>query len=261
MAMDINETLAQYDQFERKEAEFPGFSLEKSPRIVRQLSLSGHGNMVLWSGLDELTADAAIDGELRFFRARGQDFEWKLYSHDRPIDLKERLAARGLEIGEDEALMALDLQDWKDGPESAPGVEIRRITDPADLDDMGPVVRGVWGDDPEDSLPEFREVLATAPECMSFYIAYVDGQPVSFCRISFPPKSPFASLWGGSTLEAFRGRGIYTAFLQLRVKEARSRGYRYLTIDASPMSRPIVARRGFQLLAITNPCTLEGSPT
>jgi hypothetical protein len=29
------------------------------------------------------------------------------------------------------------------------------------------------------------------------------------------------------------------------VQEARQRGYRYLTIDASPMSRPIVARHGF----------------
>ena len=32
------------------------------------------------------------------------------------------------------------------------------------------------------------------------------------------------------------------------------RGVQYLTVDASPMSRPILERLGFQLVAISNPC-------
>jgi hypothetical protein len=47
---------------------------------------------------------------------------------------------------------------------------------------------------------------------------------------------------------AFRGRGLYQAVLAARVQAARRRGYRYLYIDASPMSRPIVARHGFEQL-------------
>ena len=59
---------------------------------------------------------------------------------------------------------------------------------------------------------------------------------------------------GGATLEGFRKRGIYTAVLAARAREARERGYRFLTIDASPMSRPIAAKHGFRLLATSNPC-------
>ena len=60
--------------------------------------------------------------------------------------------------------------------------------------------------------------------------------------------SQFAGLWSGATLPAYRRRGLYTAVLAVRVQEAIRRGYHFLTIDASPMSRPIVARHGFQLL-------------
>lgn len=256
--MDIAATLALYDRFERREAQAPGFRLESAPGVVRQLGQAGQGHMVLWSGLDESTADSVIEREKAYFTALGGELEWKLYSHDRPADLRDRLASRGFAIGEDEALMAIDLGDWGPGPETAPGIEIRRITSPEGLADMVPVNRGVWGEDPTEALAEFRSVLERAPRFMSFYVAYAEGLPVSFCRITFPEASPFAGLWGGSTLEAYRGRGIYSAFLQIRAREAKERGYRFLTIDASPMSRPIVARRGFQLLAITNPCTFQG---
>lgn len=256
--MNAAEILALYDRFERREAQAPGFRLETAPGVVRQLGEAGQGSMILWTGLDEAGADAVIEREKAYFTALGGELEWKLYSHDRPADLKERLASRGFAVGEDEALMAIGLEDWRGGPESAPGIEIRRITDPEGLADMVPVSLGVWGEAPPDQLAEYRAILEQDPRYMSFYIAYAEGLPVSCCRISFPAASPFAGLWGGSTLEAYRGRGIYSAFLQIRAREAKERGYRYLTIDASPMSRPIVARRGFQLLAITNPCTFEG---
>jgi hypothetical protein len=43
------------------------------------------------------------------------------------------------------------------------------------------------------------------------------------------------------------------------VQEARRRGYRFLTIDASPMSRPIVAKHGFQVLTYAHACEWKGN--
>ncbi|MBA3468140.1 MAG: GNAT family N-acetyltransferase, partial [Herpetosiphonaceae bacterium] len=96
--------------------------------------------------------------------------------------------------------------------------------------------------------------LRDQPDYASVYVAYVDDRPVCSAWINFPENTPFASLWGGSTLAEYRGRGIYTAMLAVRAQEAVARGYRYLTIDASPMSRPIVAKHGFALLSISHPC-------
>ncbi len=57
-----------------------------------------------------------------------------------------------------------------------------------------------------------------------------------------------------STLPAYRRRGLYTALLAARVREARARGVPYLTIDAGSMSRPIVTRHGFELLTTAVSC-------
>ncbi|EQD40871.1 GCN5-related N-acetyltransferase, partial [mine drainage metagenome] len=53
---------------------------------------------------------------------------------------------------------------------------------------------------------------------------------------------------GGATVPDYRGRGLYTALLAVRLQEAKRRGARFLTIDAGPMSRPIVEKYGFRLL-------------
>ena len=67
----------------------------------------------------------------------------------------------------------------------------------------------------------------------------------------------FASLWGGSTLEAYRGRGIYRALVARRAALARDAGSAYLQVDASDMSRPILERLGFVALTTTTPYVFE----
>jgi GNAT superfamily N-acetyltransferase len=86
------------------------------------------------------------------------------------------------------------------------------------------------------------------------YVAYADDGAASCAWITFHKESQFAGLWGGSTLEAYRGQGLYSALLVTRVQEARSLGVRYLTIDASPMSRPIVEKFGFQAISTATAC-------
>jgi hypothetical protein len=86
------------------------------------------------------------------------------------------------------------------------------------------------------------------PDYLSVYLAYVDEQPACAGWVYFHPGSQFASLKGGSTLPEYRQRGLYTTVLAVRVQEAIRRGYRFLTIEAGPMSRWIVSSHGFQLL-------------
>src|SRR5690606_20369451 len=58
---------------------------------------------------DEADADAAIARQLEHFGRLGRAFEWKLYAHDRPGDLSDRLAAAGLRPEPAETLAAVDL--------------------------------------------------------------------------------------------------------------------------------------------------------
>ena len=89
---------------------------------------------------------------------------------------------------------------------------------------------------------------------MSVYVAYIDDQPASAAWTYFPKHSQFASLWGGSTLQNFRKLGLYTGLLAVRAQEAKARQVRYLTVDASEMSRPILEKYGFEMITYSYPC-------
>jgi GNAT superfamily N-acetyltransferase len=64
---------------------------------------------------------------------------------------------------------------------------------------------------------------------------------------------------GRGNTASWRGRGIYRALVAYRAQLAAARGYRYLYVDASPESQPILARLGFSHLARTTPCIWDPS--
>ena len=85
-------------------------------------------------------------------------------------------------------------------------------------------------------------------------------QPASAAWTIFQSSAPGAGLYGGATLPQFRGRGHYTRLLAVRAQEALTRGVTMLSVDASPMSRPILEKHGFQYLATTTPCKWKFKP-
>jgi len=84
-------------------------------------------------------------------------------------------------------------------------------------------------------------------------VAMAGDQPVGAARVGFTPGTDFAGLWGGGTIPAWRGRGIFRALVGYRAGLAAARGYRYLQVDALPASRRILRRLGFQPVAVTTP--------
>lgn len=55
----------------------------------------------------------------------------------------------------------------------------------------------------------------------------------------------------------WRGKGIYRALITHRAALAADLGYRYLQVDASDQSRPILERLGFAALTVTTPYVYE----
>jgi hypothetical protein len=115
------------------------------------------------------------------------------------------------------------------------------------LDEATNVEEQVWGGD-FSWLNERLDPHLDVPDYQNIYVANIDEQPACTGWIYFHPKSQFAGLFGGATVSEYRQRGLYTEILAARVQEATRRGYRFLTTGASPMSRPLLAKNGFQLL-------------
>ncbi len=249
-----------YDQQQRIEMEYAGARREVTPHTIRQIDPISERGTLIYSQLDQTNADAVIREEIAYFKRLGiaGNLEWKLFDYDQPADLKDRLIAHGFVPEEPDAVLTLDLQATPSALTQPVTHDVRRVTDAAGLDDVRAITRAVWDEDDEGMIRSLAYTLREAPEELSIYAAYVDGIPASYGRIDFHEGSDFAGLWGGSTLAEYRQRGLYTALVAVRAQEAIQRGKRYLTIDASPMSRAALEKFGFQLLAYAYECNYRG---
>ncbi|MFF3171858.1 GNAT family N-acetyltransferase [Streptomyces sp. NPDC057900] len=247
--------------FDREMREFarpdgPGDRVERIGDVVRRNGAAHDWNGVVWSSpdLDAARADAAIAAQVAHCEEHGCDeFEWKLYGHDRPADLGDRLLAAGFEAEEPETLLVATVAELPTEVVLPDGVRLRTVRDEADVELMARAHEQAFGSD----RPRLRQqVLARLKEDPDHFVgvlAMAGEEPVSSARMELYPDTGFAGLWGGGTVEAWRGRGVYRALIAFRTRIAAERGYRYLQVDATEDSRPILQRLGFTALTTTTP--------
>jgi len=244
------------DQMRRRPVAGPGVRVESEERLTRTLGTDGSWSTVVWSDLPEADADEAIAAEMA--RATGS-LEWKLYSHDRPADLPDRLTAAGFRPEPVETLLVAEIADLDLPVDPPEGIRVATVEDPSGVDTMLQVHDAVFG--PGTTHPSVSEAVRTAltlrPRPIEGVIAWAGDEPVSAGRVEFDDGTDFASLWGGGTTPAWRGRGVFRALVGHRALLARDRGFRYLQVDAMPTSRPILERMGFHPLAETTPWMYE----
>lgn len=243
----------------------PGWLVEHASddRVLRTVSPAGHkwGCFVIWSKLDESDADRVIAEQVDFFRGLGRPFEWKWFGYDKPDDLPLRLVKGGLVADDDESLVVGEVDAVVDacaGADVAEGVTLRHVRlSQLDEDFAGIVAlnQKVWGTDLGWLMAELREELSHSPDDLRIHVAEAAGEIVCAAWVRFHQGTEFASLWGGSTLPKWRRKGIYRALVARRALQARDRGFRYLQVDASPDSRPILQRLGLTVLTGTTPYT------
>jgi GNAT superfamily N-acetyltransferase len=253
--MDHAELLAQFDRNLRAGArpDGPGARVERTGGVVRQVATPQGWNGIVWSALDEAGADAAIAAQIGHYTGLGLDFEWKLYGHDRPADLGRRLSAAGFTPGPEETLMIGEADGLTHCAEPPEGVRVVPVTGPAGVDLVADVHEKAFGADSSWLRHQLLARLAADPDTVVAVVAMAGGEPVSAARMELVPGTPFAGLWGGGTVQDWRGRGIYRTLVAHRARAAAARGYRYLQVDASSQSRPILERLGFVPLTTTTP--------
>ncbi|MFG2650510.1 GNAT family N-acetyltransferase [Streptomyces sp. NPDC048436] len=257
--MDHAAVLAAYDRQLRRDvrADSPDARVERAGDVVRQVGAEHDWNGVHWARLDPATADAAIAEQVRYFTAAGREFEWKLHSHDRPADLADRLLAAGFSSEPPETVMVREAGELLAEPELPEGVRLLPVTDAAGVRLMADAHEIAFGEDgsglSERLAKRVLTQLTETPDLIVAVVAMAGDVPVSAARMEFSPGTDFAGLWGGGTAPRWRGKGIYRALVAYRARIAAERGCRYLQVDASDDSRPILARLGFVPLSVTTP--------
>jgi GNAT superfamily N-acetyltransferase len=257
--LDAADLLALYDAQLRADVPDPlpeGLRVERDGPLVRYIGL-GHGGGIGYrdlGGIDGTELDELIARQVRVFADRGEEFEWKLHGHDRPADLSERLIAQGFVPEEMETVVIAPVPEIAGEVVLPDGVTLREVSERVDLDRIGALEEAIWHDDRAGWLADSLEAEQVSdPHAITIVVAESAGEFVCAGWARFPNGTDFATLWGGGTLPGWRRRGIYRALVTYRANLAAERGSRYLQVDASSESRPILRRLGFIPVTTTTP--------
>ena len=257
---DVSELLAAYDAQlrDRVPDRLPrGVTVERDGPLLRFFGLGNRGFVCYrdLEGLEGVGLDELIARQVRVFAERGERFEWKLHAYDRPPDLPRRLRATGFVPEDEETVVIAPVDEVAGRPLLPEGVSLREVTDRNDLDRIAAFEQTAWGEGDDPSwIAESLETERTAdPHGLSIVVAEAGGAIVCAGWVRFERGTDFATLWGGATLPAWRGRGIYRATVAYRASLAAQRRFRFIEVDASSDSRPILERLGFTAVTTTTP--------
>lgn len=249
--------LKAYDEQLRTDAETSGAVSVTRHGPLRLATFGGGRGFISYQDLDG--ADAAgveelVAAAVAHFDADPAvaEVEWKTRGHDHAPGLHETLLRHGFVDEESESIMVGEARLLAVDVPLPDGIGLRAITSEQDVRAASIVQDGVFGSPASEARVEsqLRGIAAGESE---MWVAEADGEIVSAGRIDMVPDTEFAGIWGGVTLEKWRGRGIYRALTAARARTAIARGKRYIHSDSTEFSRPILERSGLAKVGTTTP--------
>jgi GNAT superfamily N-acetyltransferase len=219
--------------------DFPDVRARATPQTSHPI-----GNLVGVATLTEANADAVIAQVRDFFAARDHTVGWWVNPSSTPGDLVLRLEAAGFAKVLEQAGQVLTNLGL--AIKVNPAVTVRQAT----RDDRAELIR-VYATAyplPEALAAVWTDVLPLAAGGRH-YLAFLAGveEPVAVASMFPFPKSTVAVMQGAATLNAYRGKGVYTALMAKRLADARDMGLEAAILQADrTTSAPICANLGFE---------------
>jgi len=208
-------------------------------------------NSVSWIRCRAEEAGALIDDARALFRPRRLPVMWILDPETEPGNFADHLAARDVfpEAHSPEvAVMILPAETRVEGP-AVDGLDIRDALADAESFRQADAVNAEGFDhQPRDpAAQERRRRNQLAAGNRRVVLATVEGEPAGAAGLTlYPPAG--AIINGGAVRKKFRGRGVYRAMVAARLAMAREAGVSGVSVWGGPMSKPILARLGFEVV-------------
>jgi ribosomal protein S18 acetylase RimI-like enzyme len=194
--------------------------------------------------------EPALDAALAWQRDRQARFAfvWAGPGTD-AVDLGAHLAARGLEIWEQDApgqAAELDELDWEALRRVPDGFAVERVRDDDGLSEWGATFVAGFGvpDWAGEAWVEATRAFGIGAAPWALYLGRLGGDPVAtsllFCGAGV------ASLLGVGTVEGVRRQGIGAAVTLAGLADARKAGYRYAAFFSTETGVSLYRRLGFR---------------
>ena len=250
--------LAAYDEQLRTDAETRGAVSVTRHGPLCLVTLPGGRGFVTYrdlGGADVETTARLVAAAAAHYRADADvtQAEWKTRGHDHAPGLHDALLAHGFLPEEPESIMLGEARGLAVDVDLPHGVMLRRVDAEADVRAMCAMQADVFGDDGSDEIAASILRRLSTDDDMELWVAEAAGRIVSAGRLEPVPGTDFAGIWGGSTREEWRGRGIYRALTAARARSALRQGKTLIHSDSTELSRPILERSGLLKVSTTTP--------
>ena len=250
--------LQAYDEQLRTDAETPSaVSVTRHGRL-RLVTFAGGRGFVTYRDLGGADADEIarlVPDVLTHYQADPgiERVEWKTRGHDHAPGLHEALVGNGFVPGEPESIMignATALTAETPLPEE---VALRRVTEEPDVRAMSAMQDEAFGEPVSERMADALLRRLALDDGMELWVAEAGDRMVGAGRLEPVAGTDFAGIWGGATLEQWRGRGIYRALTAARARSALACGKTLIHSDSTEYSRPILERSGLVKVSTTTP--------
>lgn len=255
---NIAQYLQAYDEQLRTDAETPSAVNVTRLGPLRLVTFAGGRGFITYQDLaDAGSREIAelVEGALEHFRAAPEipSVEWKSRGHDKAPGLHEALLANGFEPDETESIMIGPLEALSTDVPMPDGVTLRRVVVEADVRAMSAMADAAFGETIDPHRANALITRLALADGLELWVAETDGVMVSCGRLEPVPGTDFVGIWGGATLEPYRGRGIYRALTAARARSALAQGKKLVHSDSTEYSRPILERSGLVKVSTTTP--------
>lgn len=255
---DAEAFLLAYDRQLRTDAETPSAVAVTRLGPLRLVTFAGGRGFVTYPNPEAADAEQLPQLVGRVLDHYRQDpaitrVEWKTRGHDRIPGLHESLLSQGFEPEEPESIMIGQAQLLAVEVALPVGVTLRQVRDEDDVRAMATMQDAVFNSAiADETVPALRSRLELG-DGMELWVAEAEGQIVGAGRLEPVAGTDFAGIWGGATLERWRGRGIYRALTAARARSALAAGKSLVHSDSTEYSRPILERSGLVKVSTTTP--------
>ncbi|WP_018156776.1 GNAT family N-acetyltransferase [Demetria terragena] len=176
--------------------------------------------------------------------------EWKTRGHDHAPGLENALTTAGFLADEPESIMIGEAHQLAVDVPLPDGVTLRRIHQERDVREMEEMLSSVFGGP---SLADELLMQLEQDPSIELWVAEANGQMVCAGRLEPVEGTCFAGIWGGASLPAWRGQGIYRALTAARARSALAAGKTLINSDSTEFSRPILEQSGLVKVSTTTP--------
>lgn len=260
------ELLAAYDAQLRTDAETPSALTVEGLGPLRLVTFEGGRGFITYAdvgGADAGTISRWVAEALAYYQRNPAitQVEWKTRAHDHAPGLHHALVANGFAPDGPESIMIGQAAALVVEVPLPDGISLRQVVEEPDVRAMSAMTDAAFGDPASTRIADALLRRLSRADGMELWVAEFQGQMVSAGRLEPVRDTDFAGIWGGATLEAWRGRGIYRALTTARARSALRLGKTLIHSDSTEYSRPILERSGLVKVSTTTPYYWRAAPS